>query len=171
MPKFNLGGDRAMSTVLGVFSDQDVAKQAIEEMENQGVSEEQISLVAKQDETDDAEAGAEMTEGQNLTDGAATGGVAGGLAGALAGAGLLAVPGVGPLLAAGPLAAGLTGATTGGVAGGLVDYGLDEETGEKYAMEVEQGNILVAAEDTAETKIDDVADILQNKGANEVTTQ
>ncbi|GAB6100184.1 membrane protein [Halanaerocella petrolearia] len=171
MPKFTVGGDKDMPTVLGVFNGESEAKTAVDKMKEKGISEDKISLVAKQDGNDNIEAGEEMAgNDQNLADGATTGGALGGAAGILAGAGLLAIPGVGPVLAAGPVAAGLTGAATGGVAGGLVDYGLDQETGERYAGEVEQGKILVAAEDTDENKINEVSDILRKEGANDVAT-
>ncbi|MGM0370638.1 MAG: general stress protein [Bacillota bacterium] len=162
-----------MPTVLGVFDGEDQAQNAIDKLKTKGVSEEKISLIAKhQGENDDMEASEELG-GHNkdrVTDGAATGGTLGGIAGILAGVGLLTIPGVGPILAAGPLAGGITGAAAGGITGGLVDYGLDEEAGEKYAQEVKEGKILVAAEDTAEEKIDNLAGILRDEGANDVTT-
>lgn len=160
-----------MPTVLGVFNNEDKAKNAINKIKNKEISEDKISLIAKQDENDDFEAGEDMMgTDQNLTDGTTAGGTLGGLAGLLTGAGLLTIPGVGPILAAGPLAAGLSGATAGGVTGGLVDYGLNQETGEKYAQEVEQGNILIAAENTEETQVNDIANILREEGANSVET-
>ena len=159
-----------MPVVLGVFDDQNSAKQAISEMKDRGIAENDISLVARQEEESDMEAGQMGAEGQDLSDGAATGGALGGLAGLLAGAGMLTIPGVGPILAAGPISAGLSGVAAGGIAGGLADYGVDQQTGEKYADAVEQGRILVAAEDTEETKIDEVADILRNQGAEDVET-
>jgi uncharacterized membrane protein len=170
--KFVLGGDQIMPTVLGVFDGEDQAQNAIDKLKTKGVSEEKISLIAKhQDNNDDMEASEELAgQQESVTDGAATGGTLGGIAGILAGVGLLTIPGVGPILAAGPIAGGLTGAAAGGITGGLVDYGLDEEAEEKYAQEVKEGKILVAAEDTAEEKIDNLAGILRDEGANDVTT-
>ncbi|AGB40461.1 hypothetical protein Halha_0485 [Halobacteroides halobius DSM 5150] len=171
MTKFTVGGDKDMSTVLGVFNNESEANNAVNKMKDKGISEDKISLVAKQNKDADIEAGAEMTgTDQNLADGSVTGGALGGAAGILAGAGLLTIPGAGPFLAAGPLAAGLTGAASGGVAGGLVDYGLDQQAGQRYAKRVEEGKILVAAEGTDETRINDVADILRKEGAKDVAT-
>lgn len=158
-----------MSVVLGVFEHEDEAKRAISEMKDRGISEDDISVIARHDKQEDMEAGGEMGE-QDLSDGAATGGALGGIAGLLAGAGMLTIPGVGPILAAGPISAGLSGVAAGGIAGGLVDYGVDEEAGERYAQEVEQGRILVAAEGSEDNGIDQVADILRDKGANDVET-
>ncbi|WP_018250177.1 general stress protein [Orenia marismortui] len=171
MPKFTIGGAKDMPKVLGLFNDQEAAKSAISSIKDLGISEDKISLVAKNGEDQDIEAGAEMgAEGQNLVDGTTTGGAIGGVAGVLASAGLLAIPGLGPVLAAGPIAAGLTGAAAGGVTGGLVDYGIDQQEGERYAGEVEGGNILVAVEDTEQEKINDVAAKLKDAGSYDVAT-
>ncbi|SDB98236.1 MULTISPECIES: general stress protein [unclassified Candidatus Frackibacter] len=108
-------------------------------------------------------------EDQNLTDGTATGGTLGGLAGLVAGAGALAIPGIGPIIAAGPIAAGLSGAVTGGLAGALVDYGIPKEVGQNYEDHIRRGNMLAifegaeSEEDTAE-----VAAIMQRNGAVDV---
>ena len=59
---------------------------------------------------------------QNLAEGTYTGGALGGIAGLLAGVGALLIPGIGPIVAAGPIAATLTGVVGGGLAGGLIDW-------------------------------------------------
>src|SRR5580692_1885632 len=80
--------------------------------------------------------------------GVGTGGVVGGTLGLLAGIGALAIPGVGPLIAAGPVMATLSGmaagATVGGVAGALVGFGIPEIEAKRYEGKVRGGNILVA---------------------------
>lgn len=106
---------------------------------------------------------------QNISDGVTTGAVLGGAAGLLAGLGALAVPGVGPLLAAGPIAAALTGGVTGGLAGGLIDYGIPEGESQRYQREVEQGHI-VAAIKTDGQKVDQAAEVFRKHGASEVKT-
>jgi hypothetical protein len=119
-------------------------------------------------EGNDIEADYVGTEGQNLVDGTALGGALGGAAGLLAGAGLLAIPGLGPVLAAGPIAAGLAGLAAGGVAGGLIDYGIDQQAGERYGAEVEQGKVLVAVEDDDEERLNDFAAKLKEFGAYDI---
>jgi len=119
-------------------------------------------------EGNDIEADYMGTGGQNLVDGTALGGALGGAAGLLAGAGLLAIPGLGPVLAAGPIAAGLAGLAAGGVAGGLIDYGIDQQAGERYGAEVEQGKVLVAVEDEDEERLNDVAAKLKEFGAYDI---
>jgi hypothetical protein len=80
--------------------------------------------------------------------GVGTGGVVGGTLGLLAGIGALAIPGVGPLIAAGPVMATLSGmaagATVGGVAGALVGFGIPEIEAKRYEGKVRGGSILVA---------------------------
>ncbi|WP_051412074.1 hypothetical protein [Halonatronum saccharophilum] len=169
MPRFLMRGAKNMPKVLGLFRDKAEAERAVQAMKELGVEENRISLVAKHQEGADVEAGREMGGTDSIADGTATGGAIGGIAGILAGAGLLAVPGLGPILAAGPLAAGLSGLAAGGVAGGLVDYGMDEETGQRYANELESGRILVGVEDAQEEKINEVTSVLKDSGAYDVT--
>src|ERR1700704_6010342 len=80
--------------------------------------------------------------------GAATGGVAGGVFGLLAGLGALAIPGVGPLIAAGPIMAALSGAavgaTAGGLVGGLIGLGIPEIEAKRYEEKLKKGNYLIA---------------------------
>ncbi|HHX87088.1 MAG TPA: hypothetical protein GX693_02785 [Firmicutes bacterium] len=149
--------------VIGVFDEHDAAESAIRELKSQGFDRE-ISMVAR----DSEETGGGMG-GQDLTTGTVTGGTLGGLAGLLAGAGALLIPGIGPIVAAGPLAAGLTGVVTGGVAGGLIDYGIPEARGEYYEDQLRRGSILVTLKSSAE-KVDLAASILRNNGAQDVET-
>jgi uncharacterized membrane protein len=100
--------------------------------------------------------------------GTAAGGLIGVVSGLLVGFGVLALPGLGPILAAGPLAAALggaaIGAATGGLIGALVDTGVPEEYASSYATHVERGNVLVTVRtDTASQA--EVRDILHHAGA------
>ncbi|WP_213166867.1 hypothetical protein [Alkalicella caledoniensis] len=106
-------------------------------------------------------------ENQNLADGTMTGGVIGGLGGLALGAGLLIIPGLGPIIAAGPLAGILTGALTGGVAGGLVDYGIPEERSTHYESKVESGKILAIIK-ADERDVDHIAKDLREHHAKDV---
>src|ERR1041384_6871091 len=90
--------------------------------------------------------------------GAATGGIVGGAVGLLAGLGLLAIPGLGPLIAAGPIVAALSGAAVGGTGGGivgsLVGLGIPEVEAKLYEGKIRGGNLLICVhtEDTEERK-------------------
>jgi outer membrane lipoprotein SlyB len=79
----------------------------------------------------------------------------------------LAIPGIGPIVAAGPIAGALTGAVTGGVAGGLVDWGLPEQRGRHYENRLREGNILALVKADGR-RVDRAARILRDNGAQEV---
>jgi uncharacterized membrane protein len=100
-------------------------------------------------------------------DGITTGGVLGGVAGLAVGAGALFIPGIGPLIAAGPIAGLLSGAVTGGIAGGLIDWGIPAEESHHYEEDIKQGKTLVAVH-SGGPKLDDAAHILRQHGAHDV---
>lgn len=138
--------------IVGVFENEREASRAIQNLQAQGFTSEEISVVAK-DRDDlraiDEETGTKAPEG--MAAGAAAGGVLGGVTGLLAGVGALAIPGIGPILAAGPLAAALTGlavgAGAGGLVGGLVGLGIPEDEAEEYEEHLNRGNILVLVDE------------------------
>jgi len=156
-----------MSTVIGIFNDQSDAENAVDEIRDAGITDEKISILAKEGMI--SEEDEESFLDQDLTTGIGSGGALGGLVGLLVGAGTLAIPGVGPILAVGPIAAGLTGVATGGLAGGLVDLGIPKDRGEFYENEVKKGGILAAVE-ADKSKIEEVASFMRNNGAQDVET-
>jgi hypothetical protein len=111
---------------------------------------------------------------EGATTGAATGGVTGGVLGLLAGIGALAIPGVGPLIAAGPIMAALSGAavgaTTGGVVGGLIGLGIPEIEAKRYEDKLKQGNYLIAVDANDGDDVDRAKEIFKNAGAEDITT-
>lgn len=157
-----------MATVIGVFADEKQAEKAVRALRDEGFTQNEISVVAKGEGDqggDDDEGGLKM--GSDVTTGAATGGALGGLAGLLAGAGALAIPGLGPIVAAGPIAAGLSGAVAGGLAGGLVDWGIPESRGRYFEERVNQGQVLALVK-TGSGKSDKAAGVFREYGAAEV---
>lgn len=163
----------AERTVIGVFRSRDQAERALEELNREGFNENEISMIAR-DERGEGGRGRERRGGQGFRDqdvseGVATGGAIGGVGGLLASAGALAIPGIGPVLALGPLAATLSGVVAGGVAGGLVDWGIPEERGRHYEEEVKRGKVLAAVR-AADRKVDRAAEVLRRNGANDVET-
>ncbi|MEW5921077.1 MAG: general stress protein [Bacillota bacterium] len=156
--------------VIGVFSHEDRAKEAINDLKSQGFGDREISLIAKdkQGEGGERDRGDRFTmERQDLSEGVISGGALGGIAGILAGAGALLIPGVGPIIAAGPLAAFLTGVVGGGIVGGLVDYGIPEERGRYFENRVKQGDILVTIK-VEDNEVDKVTSLLKRYGAEDV---
>jgi hypothetical protein len=105
--------------------------------------------------------------------GAGTGGAVGGVLGWLVGIGSLAIPGVGPFIAAGPIMAALAGvgvgAAVGGLAGALVGLGIPELEAKQYEGKIKGGNILISvhSENSDETKR--AKDIFENSGAHDIS--
>ncbi|CAN7398455.1 hypothetical protein LJR234_002599 [Mesorhizobium amorphae] len=144
-----------MKIITGLFDKYDDASDAVGELEASGVPHSDISIVASNSTDwydDDSSKAAE-----DAADGAGVGAVIGGAGGLLTGLGLMAIPGVGPVVAAGWLAAtavgALGGAVVGGAAGGIVgaltDSGVSEQDAHVYAEGVRRGGTLVTA------KVDD----------------
>lgn len=160
-------------TVLGVFETVSDAEKAVQELERKGFDRREISIVAKEStargEGDSDDSRESDMGSSSLSSGVATGGAIGGAAGLLASVGALAIPGIGPIVAAGPIAALLGGAVTGGVAGGLIDWGIPEESGRRYEESVRQGKV-VAALKSDDDKIEEAANILRENGAKDVET-
>ncbi|WP_347342965.1 hypothetical protein [Paenibacillus woosongensis] len=115
------------------------------------------------------ETGTKAPEG--VASGAAAGGLVGGLTGLLAGLGALAIPGIGPIVAAGPIAATLTGAAVGagagGLVGGLIGLGIPETEAKEYSSHVERGRILVIV-DGNDAQRNDIYQIFRNNQGHEL---
>ncbi|MCL6459582.1 MAG: low temperature-induced protein, partial [Gorillibacterium sp.] len=115
-----------------------------------------ISIIGKNSSDVDiitTETGTRVPEG--MATGVATGGVLGGVTGLLAGVGAIALPGIGPLVVAGPNVVALTdvtlGAWAGGLVGGLVGLGFSEQEATEYNSYVSDGKILVLVDEGAAT--------------------
>lgn len=167
-------GGILLSTVIGVFRDISTAEAAVKALRNKGFRDNEISILAKDSQkrtgrgnSSDMETGSDFGGTDSIADGTTWGGALGGVAGLLAGVGALAIPGIGPIVAAGPLAGVLSGAVTGGVAGGLLDLGIPEERGRQYEENLKQGGILAVIE-TSEDKVSDASSILRQNGAKDV---
>ncbi|MDT3428651.1 putative membrane protein [Paenibacillus forsythiae] len=145
--------------IVGVFTNEHDASQAIGDLKSRGFQTEDISVIARNKEdvnTVGEETGTKAPEG--MASGAATGGLLGGVTGLLVGIGALAIPGIGPIIAAGPIAATLAGAAvgagTGGLVGGLIGLGIPEDEAESYTRYVDEGRILVMVDaDTSQERV------------------
>jgi hypothetical protein len=162
LPKTTQGGNQ-VKTVAGIFTARDAVERAINDLRLQGFDKE-ISVVTKGDRWEGGRGA-----GDSVLEGTYTGGAVGGLAGLAAGAGALAIPGIGPIVAAGPIAGLLSGAATGGIAGGLLDWGIPAQRGRHYEERVKQGNTLVSVR-TGEDRVLMAADVLRRHGAQDVET-
>ena len=106
--------------------------------------------------------------------GAGTGGVVGGALGWIAGIGALAIPGVGPFIAAGPIIAALSGAAVGaavgGIAGGVIGLGIPEIEAKRYEGKVKAGNLLISVHTEDSKEIARAKDIFTKSGAQDICT-
>src|SRR6185295_8546466 len=106
--------------------------------------------------------------------GAATGGVIGGTLGLLAGIGALAIPGVGPLIAAGPIMGALAGLGVGGAVGGivgaLVGMGIPEYEAKRYEGRIKEGGVLLSTHCDTADEIDRAKAILERTGATDIAS-
>ncbi|ACV64281.1 conserved hypothetical protein [Desulfofarcimen acetoxidans DSM 771] len=153
-------------SVIAAFSDKATAEKAVNALRTQGFDKD-ISIAAKKDNANDNYNN--FYGNDPVSDGATTGGVIGGIAGLVLGAGALAIPGIGPILAAGPLAGALSGAATGGIAGGLADFGIPSDRGSFYEDKVKQGSTIVSVQSDAK-RVQQAAKTLQDNGAQNVET-
>jgi hypothetical protein len=138
-----------MQTIVKLYDDQEAADVAVRELEAAGFASDKVSVVRRSSDTGEGTtttdgAGADAT---NAGVGATIGTLVGGGAGLLAGLGMLAIPGLGPVVAAGWLVAALTtagvGAAAGGLIGALTETGVAEEDAHVYAEGVRRGGSLI----------------------------
>ena len=164
-----------MKTVVGFFANREDAENAVAALVNAGASRESLGIISRdyRDAADSPKVGPlHGVGGADTTAGgaAAVGGIAGFAAGLLA----LAIPGIGPILAAGPLAAGLIGAGVGAAAGGLIGYlkdmGVSEDEAEYYAEGVRRGGTIVAVR-SDEGEVSRLARIMDDNGATDIKKQ
>jgi hypothetical protein len=163
-----------MKTVIGLFDTASDAQSAQNELIAAGFPRDRISLVTSESNRElhgDAAHSDKTEAAEGAGVGATAGALAGGAAGLLASLGLLAIPGIGGLLALGPIVATLTGAgigaAAGGLIGGLVGMGIPEHEAEVYAEGVNRGGTLVSV-DTQDDEADRVAAILSQHNAVDI---
>ena len=111
---------------------------------------------------------------EGTTTGAVTGGTIGGTLGLLAGIGALAIPGLGPFIAASPIMAALAGVgvggTVGGLVGALVGMGIPEYEAKRYEGRVKDGGVLLSVHCATSEDITRAKDILKQTGADDISS-
>jgi hypothetical protein len=161
--------------VYGIANTTQQANAIVERLQTTGFLDDDISvLFPDKDGTRDFA----HEKNTKLPEGAAAGGVAGmgvgGALGLLAGIGALAIPGVGPFIAAGPIMGALSGAAvggaTGGIIGGLVGLGIPEFEAKQYEDKVRAGNILISVHTEDSKARSRAKDILETAGAKDIST-
>lgn len=167
-----------MAVVTGLFDDYDDALTAVNQLQALGVDRTQISVVANDADERYSRRTATSTAseaGDDAAAGAGVGAFVGGAGGLLAGMGLLAIPGIGPVVAAGWLAStglgAVAGAAAGGAIGGLVgamtDEGVPERDANVYAEGVRRGGTLVSAR--VDDSMAEAAEAILNEDAVDIS--
>lgn len=164
-----------VKTIVGSFDSFNEAHQVANDLRAAGFLDSDISIVANnaagEYRDDPRVTTTKDTDTSATAKGAVTGAVVGGGAGLAASLAGLAIPGIGPIIAAGPIVATLAGAGTGAVAGGLigglVDLGVPESDAQYYAESVRRGGALVTVR-ADESRADEVTAILRRHGAVDI---
>ena len=155
--------------LIGVYPTENEAVSAINRLSEMGYEHNDISVLAKNPERfenlerrTDVDVESTKAVGRSAGAGAATGGILGGIGGLLLGLGTLVIPGIGPFLAAGPIAATLggiaAGGATGGVIGALAGLGIEKSEAKNYEDALERGDllVLVKADDNRYDRVNDI---------------
>jgi hypothetical protein len=165
----------ANKSVFCVARDEGQAVRIVDELKLAGFSNNDISVLLP-----DTGSTREFShkKGTKAPEGAATGagsgGVVGGVLGWLAGIGALAIPGLGPFIAAGPIMAALSGAAvgaaTGGLIGALVGMGVPEYEAKRYEGRLKEGRILLSVHSENSDETRRAKDIFERAGAEDIAT-
>ncbi|HET7770653.1 MAG TPA: DUF3341 domain-containing protein [Chloroflexota bacterium] len=156
-------------TVVGVFDDRAALSKAYGALIEAGIVSDDISVVSQGEAAAPPVGAGDTKAGTGTAVGAAAGAVLGGIAGLAA----LAIPGFGPLIAAGPIVAALSGATTGGamgaLAGSFAGLGVPSEHAEKYEAAVREGGTFISVKTADEAASKRASAVLESHGAQSVS--
>jgi hypothetical protein len=164
------------TAVFGIFQTRAQAEECVDTLVQNGFRVEDISvLMADNAGTKDFAHEKNTKAPEGTTTGAVAGGIAGGTVGLLAGLGALAIPGLGPLLAAGPIVAALAGVgaggTVGGLIGALVGLGIPEFEAKRYEGMIKEGRILLSVHCDSSDWVDRAKLLLERIGAQHVSSK
>src|SRR6476620_2116803 len=164
-----------MSKAVFCLSDSEVqAGNIVTELKSAGFSNNDISVLFPDKAGTKDFAHEQHTKApEGAATGAGTGGILGGGLGWLIGIGSLAIPGVGPFIAAGPIMAALAGAAVGAAAGGLtgalVGLGIPEYEAKQYEGKIREGNILISVHAEDGKDVDRAKDVFKREGAHDIS--
>jgi len=163
------------TAAFGIYRSRSQAEQAIDTLINNGFRPEDVSILMPENiGTKDLKAEKNTKAPEGTTSGAIAGGAIGGTLGLLAGIGALAIPGLGPFIAAGPIMGALAGIGSGGVVGGiigaLVGMGIPEYEAKRYEGLVREGGILVSVHCDNSEWVGRAKDILERTGATDISS-
>lgn len=167
--------DNKKTSVLGIYTSRSTVENAADTLIRSGFSSSAISVLLPENLGSKPIATEKATKApEGAAAGAASGAVLGGGLGLLAGIGALAIPGLGPFIAAGPIMAALAGVGVGGAVGGftgaLVGLGIPEYEAKRYENRLHKGGILLSVHCDTSDEIKRAKDLLRGTGAEDISS-
>ena len=161
--------------VFGIYSTRVGVESAVDALKAAGFLNTDISVLMPEKTSTREFAHEKHTKApEGAARGAGTGAVIGGILGWLAGIGALAIPGVGPFIAAGPIVSALAGVgaggAIGGIAGALIGMGVPEYEAKRYEGRVKEGGILLSVHTESSEEVDRAKEILERTGAEDISS-
>jgi hypothetical protein len=163
------------TAVFGIYQTSAQAERAVDDLVRAGFPSADVSVLLQDYRgTRDFAHQKDTKAPEGTTTGVTAGGIVGGTLGVLAGIGAIAIPGLGPFIAAGPIMAGLAGLGAGGVVGGLigalVGMGIPEYEAKRYEGRLKNGGVLLSVHCDTSEEIDRAKQILKATGAEDVSS-
>ena len=163
------------TAVFGIFPSVGQAEVAVDTLIVEGFSHSDVSVLMPDSQSSKEFVHEKHTKApEGTTAGVAAGGTIGGTLGLLAGIGALAIPGVGPLIAAGPIVGALAGLGVGGAVGGLVGalvgMGIPEYEAKRYEGRVKNGGVLLSVHCNTSEEITRAKELLKQTGAEDISS-
>jgi hypothetical protein len=163
------------TAVFGIYKSSNQAELAVDRITAAGFSNNDISVLLPDSRSTKEFAHEKNTKApEGTATGATAGGILGGTLGLLAGIGALAIPGVGPFIAAGPIMGALAGVGVGGAVGGivgaLVGMGMPEYEAKRYEGRVKDGGVLLSVHCASSDEVSKAKDLLKRTGAEDISS-
>ena len=163
------------TAAFGIYANEAAAETGVDQLIAGGFSNDDVSVLMSDVRGSRDFATEKNTKApEGTATGVGIGGIVGGTLGLLAGIGALAIPGVGPLIAAGPIMGALAGlgvgGTVGGLVGALVGMGIPEYEAQRYEGRVKQGGILLSVHCDSPEEVSRAKDILRATGADDIAS-
>jgi hypothetical protein len=167
--------DNKKTSVFGIYTTRESVERAVDTFLKSGFTTSDVSVLLPENLGGKPLATHKDTKApEGATAGGGAGAVVGGTLGLLAGIGALAIPGVGPFIAAGPIMAALAGIGVGGAVGGfagaLIGMGIPEYEAKRYEGRIQKGGILLSVHCDTSDQVKRGKEILKNTGAEDISS-
>jgi hypothetical protein len=167
--------DNKKTSVFGIYTTRESVERAVDTFLRSGFTTSDVSVLLPENLGGKPLATHKDTKApEGATAGGGAGAVVGGTLGLLAGIGALAIPGVGPFIAAGPIMAALAGIGVGGAVGGfagaLIGMGIPEYEAKRYEGRIQKGGILLSVHCDTSDQVKRGKEILKNTGAEDISS-